>query len=125
MTKVLISDKISESAIQVFKNNKIEVDYKPGITEDELNQIASDAANAAAKSAPLNMISRDTAAAVTHSCSNGPQLGNSQSKSSFDNGWNKLETPIDSKLPGSRSLIAASRTSSAVTPTNDTGSVDA
>ena len=37
MAKVLISDKISESAIQIFKNNKIEVDYKPGISEDELN----------------------------------------------------------------------------------------
>ena len=39
MAKVLISDKISESAIQIFKNNKIEVDYKPGIAEDELNTI--------------------------------------------------------------------------------------
>ena len=39
MAKVLISDKISESAIQIFKNNKIEVDYKPGISEDELNSI--------------------------------------------------------------------------------------
>ena len=28
MAKVLISDKISESAIQIFKNNKIEVDDK-------------------------------------------------------------------------------------------------
>ena len=37
MAKVLISDKISESAIQIFKNNNIEVDYKPGISEDELN----------------------------------------------------------------------------------------
>ena len=38
MAKVLISDKISESAIQIFKNNNIEVDYKPGISEDELNK---------------------------------------------------------------------------------------
>ena len=30
MAKVLISDKISESAIQIFKNNKIEVDYNQG-----------------------------------------------------------------------------------------------
>ena len=42
MAKVLISDKISESAIQIFKNNKIEVDYKPGISEDELNSIIHD-----------------------------------------------------------------------------------
>ena len=42
MTKVLISDKISESAIQIFKNNNIEVDYKPGISEDELNNIIYD-----------------------------------------------------------------------------------
>ena len=42
MSKVLISDKISESAIQIFKNNKIEVDYKPGISEDELNTIIHD-----------------------------------------------------------------------------------
>ena len=39
MAKVLISDKISKSAIQIFRNNKIEVDYKPGISEDELNAI--------------------------------------------------------------------------------------
>ena len=39
MAKVLISDKISESAIQIFKNNKIDVDYKPGISEEELNAI--------------------------------------------------------------------------------------
>ena len=39
MAKVLISDKISESAIQIFKDNKIEVDYKPGISEDELSTI--------------------------------------------------------------------------------------
>ena len=42
MAKVLISDKISESAIQIFKNNNIEVDYKPGISEDELNNIIYD-----------------------------------------------------------------------------------
>ena len=42
MAKVLISDKISKSAVQIFKNNKIEVDYKPGISEDELNNIIYD-----------------------------------------------------------------------------------
>ena len=39
MSKVLISDKISESAIEVFKKNKIIVDYKPGIIDDELKNI--------------------------------------------------------------------------------------
>ena len=51
MAKVLISDKISESAIQIFKNNKIEVDYKPGISEDELNSIIHDYDGLAIRSA--------------------------------------------------------------------------
>ena len=51
MTKVLISDKISESAIQIFKNNKIEVDYKPGISEDELSSIIHDYDGLAIRSA--------------------------------------------------------------------------
>ena len=37
--KVLISDKISESAIEIFKQNKIKVDYKPGIKAKELQSI--------------------------------------------------------------------------------------
>ena len=51
MAKVLISDKISESAIQIFKNNKIEVDYKPGISEDELSSIINDYDGLAIRSA--------------------------------------------------------------------------
>ena len=31
MKKVLISDKISELAIKIFEEKKINVDYKPGI----------------------------------------------------------------------------------------------
>ena len=31
MPKVLISDKLSESAIEVFKENKVETSYMPGI----------------------------------------------------------------------------------------------
>ena len=31
MPKVLISDKLSESAVNVFKKNKIETEYNPGL----------------------------------------------------------------------------------------------
>ena len=36
MPKVLISDKLSESAVNVFKENKIETEYMPGLNHDEL-----------------------------------------------------------------------------------------
>ena len=36
MPKVLISDKLSESAIKIFKQNKIETEYLPGLSNDEL-----------------------------------------------------------------------------------------
>ena len=36
MPKVLISDKLSESAVNVFKENKIETEYMPGLNPDEL-----------------------------------------------------------------------------------------
>ncbi len=39
MKKVLISDKISELAIDIFKDKKITVDYKPGIQNSELLKI--------------------------------------------------------------------------------------
>ena len=39
MPKVLISDKISPEAVEVFKTNKIEVDLKPGLSPDELKKI--------------------------------------------------------------------------------------
>ena len=42
MPKVLISDKISKPAIEIFKNNNIDVDYKPGISEEELINIIND-----------------------------------------------------------------------------------
>ncbi len=41
MDKVLISDKISESALDVFKKNNVTVDYKPGIERSELINIIS------------------------------------------------------------------------------------
>ena len=34
MAKVLISDKLSESAVDIFKKNKIEASYQPGISKD-------------------------------------------------------------------------------------------
>lgn len=34
--RVLISDKISQAAIDIFKNRNVAVDYKPGMTKDEL-----------------------------------------------------------------------------------------
>jgi D-3-phosphoglycerate dehydrogenase len=39
MPKVLISDKLSPEAIDIFKNAKIEVDVKTGLTPDELKAI--------------------------------------------------------------------------------------
>ena len=36
MPKVLISDKLSESAIEVFKENKVETSYMPGIEKEQL-----------------------------------------------------------------------------------------
>ena len=36
MPKVLISDKLSESAIEVFKENKVETSYMHGIEKDKL-----------------------------------------------------------------------------------------
>jgi D-3-phosphoglycerate dehydrogenase / 2-oxoglutarate reductase len=40
--KVLISDKINEKAINLIKEAKIEVDYKIGLSEDEIVKIISD-----------------------------------------------------------------------------------
>ena len=36
MPKVLISDKLSESAVDIFKKNKIETKYIPGISHEDL-----------------------------------------------------------------------------------------
>lgn len=37
--KVLISDKLSDAAVQIFKDNGVDVDFRPGIDKDELEQI--------------------------------------------------------------------------------------
>jgi len=39
MPKVLISDKLSEAAVEVFKEHKIETSYMPGIEKEELLKI--------------------------------------------------------------------------------------
>ena len=39
MAKVLISDKLSESAVDIFKKNKIEASYQPGISKEEILKI--------------------------------------------------------------------------------------
>ena len=36
MPKVLISDKLSESAVDIFKKNKIETIYNPGLSHENL-----------------------------------------------------------------------------------------
>ena len=41
MSEVLISDKISETALEVFKKNNVSVDYKPGIEHSDLINIIS------------------------------------------------------------------------------------
>ncbi|MFO0070213.1 MAG: phosphoglycerate dehydrogenase, partial [Alphaproteobacteria bacterium] len=39
MPKVLIADKLSPQAIEIFKNRGVEVDVKTGLSEDELLKI--------------------------------------------------------------------------------------
>lgn len=51
MPKVLISDKLSPRAIEIFKENKIEVDNKPGLTEEELLKIIGEYDGLAIRSA--------------------------------------------------------------------------
>ena len=51
MTKVLISDKLSKSAVDVFKKNKIEPSYQPGISKDEILKIIHDYDGLAIRSA--------------------------------------------------------------------------
>jgi D-3-phosphoglycerate dehydrogenase len=42
MTKVLISDKMNPLAEEIFQKNGIEVDFKPGLSSEELLEIISD-----------------------------------------------------------------------------------
>jgi D-3-phosphoglycerate dehydrogenase / 2-oxoglutarate reductase len=63
-TKVLISDKISAAAIDIFKRRGVEVDYKPGMTKDELIACINDYAGLAIRSA--TKVDADVLAAATN-----------------------------------------------------------
>lgn len=62
--KVLISDKISQAAIDIFKNRGVEVDYKPGMTKDELIACIGEYAGLAIRSA--TKVDKDVLAAATN-----------------------------------------------------------
>lgn len=49
--KVLISDKIDPLAIEIFKANNIDVDYKPGLSPEELSEIIGEYQGLAIRSA--------------------------------------------------------------------------
>ena len=49
--KVLISDKLSAAAVQIFKDRGVEVDLKTGLSEDELIAIIGDYDGLAIRSA--------------------------------------------------------------------------
>lgn len=51
MPKVLISDKLSPLAIDIFKDRGVEVDFKPGLTPDELAEIIGEYDGLAIRSA--------------------------------------------------------------------------
>ena len=42
MTKVLISDKLAKEAVDIFVEAGIEVDFKPGLSADEIAEIIGD-----------------------------------------------------------------------------------
>ena len=51
MPKVLISDKIAPDAVEIFKERGVDVDYKPGLSPDELLSIIGDYDGLAIRSA--------------------------------------------------------------------------
>ncbi|MEL6600598.1 MAG: phosphoglycerate dehydrogenase, partial [Pseudomonadota bacterium] len=53
MAKVLISDKLSEAAVQIFRDNGVEVDFQPGLGKDpaKLAEIIGDYDGLAIRSA--------------------------------------------------------------------------
>jgi len=51
MPKVLISDKLSPAAVQIFKERGVEADFKPGLSKDELIAIIGDYDGLAIRSA--------------------------------------------------------------------------
>ena len=61
--RVLISDKISQAAIDIFTRRGVAVDYKPGMTKDELIACIGDYAGLAIRSA--TKVDKDVLAAAT------------------------------------------------------------
>lgn len=51
MAKVLISDKLNKLAVEIFEKNEIEVDFKPGLSPEELADIIGDYDGLAIRSA--------------------------------------------------------------------------
>ncbi|HJS80062.1 MAG TPA: phosphoglycerate dehydrogenase, partial [Vitreimonas sp.] len=51
MPRVLISDELSQAAIDIFKNRGLDVDFKPGLKKDELLRIIGDYDGLAVRSA--------------------------------------------------------------------------
>ena len=64
MPKVLISDKMSPKAAEIFRARGVEVDEKPGLTKDELIAIIGDYDGLAIRSA--TKVTKDVLAAATH-----------------------------------------------------------
>ena len=62
--KVLISDKISQAAIDIFKNRNVPVDYKPGMTKEELIACIGEYSGLAIRSA--TKVDKDVLAAATN-----------------------------------------------------------
>ena len=61
--RVLISDKLSETAVQVFKDRGLDVDYRPGLPADELITILGDYDGLAIRSA--TKVTKDVLDAVS------------------------------------------------------------
>ncbi len=64
MTKVLISDKISQAAIDIFTRRGVTVDYKPGLSKDELIAIIGEYSGLAIRS--NTKVDADVLAAATN-----------------------------------------------------------
>lgn len=62
--KVLISDKISQAAIDIFKSRNVPVDYKPGMTKEELIACIGEYSGLAIRSA--TKVDKDVLAAATN-----------------------------------------------------------
>ena len=51
MPKVLISDKLAPDAVEIFKDRGVEVDFRPGLSAEELLDIIADYDGLAIRSA--------------------------------------------------------------------------